>query len=155
MTREESLDEEISAGGVVTRPGPLGLQVLVAEQRDRHTGDLNLRLPKGHPEPGESLEQAALREVAEEVGVEARILQSLTPVRYAFWHEALGRRVSKVVHYFAMAWVAGEARPLDGEMLRTLWCGAEEAESRLSFESERLVVREARALLPFGDPSGP
>ncbi|MAE96125.1 MAG: NUDIX hydrolase [Deltaproteobacteria bacterium] len=143
----ESPGEEISAGGVVTRPGPEGRLILIAEQRDWNTGALNLRLPKGHLEPGESLEEAAVREVAEEVGVEARILHALTPVRYAFWHEAERRRVPKVVHYFAMAWVAGDARPLDGEMLRTFWRSAEETERSLSFESERLVVREARALL--------
>ena len=155
-----SRDEtEVSAGGVVTRPGVglpdgAGPEVLIADQVDWNTGRRNVRLPKGHLEPGESLEEAALREVAEEVGVTARILQPLEPIRYEFWHEARHCHVPKVVHYFLMELVAGEAQASDGEMERVHWCSLAAAHERLTFEGERLVVRQAERLLRSRDPSG-
>ena len=148
------IDEEVSAGGVVFRKEPKGPQLIVAEQRDWNSQALNVRLPKGHLESGESLEQAALREVLEEVGVEARILRPLTPVRYQFWHKDEGRRIPKVVHFFLMEHVEGEARPADGEMERPFWCGFNEALAQLTFESERAVVQEAWSLLASEDPQG-
>ena len=146
--------EEVSAGGVIVRSGKTGPEVLIAEQRDWNTGDLNIRLPKGHLEEGETLEQAAQREVAEEVGLDARILHALTPHRYAFWHEAKKTRIPKVVHFFLMQHESGEARPHDGEMERVFWVSFEEAETRLTFENERTVVREARRLLASEGPPG-
>ena len=150
-----SRDEtELSAGGVVTRPGAAGPEVLIADQVDWNTGQRNVRLPKGHLEPGETLEEAALREVAEEVGVTARILQPLEPVRYAFWHEARRCHVPKVVHYFLMELVAGEARALDGEMEHVRWWSLASAHRRLTFEGERLVVQQAHQLLRSHGSSG-
>lgn len=155
-----SRDEtEVSAGGVVTRPGlaapgGAGPEVLIADQLDWNTGQRNVRLPKGHLEPGETLEEAALREVAEEVGVTARIVRPLDPIRYEFWHE--GRRcvVPKVVHYFLMEFVSGDPRALDDEMEHVHWCSLASAPERLTFEDERLVVRQAQRLLRSRDPSG-
>ncbi len=130
------------------------MEVLVAEQRDWNTGDRNLRLPKGHLEPGESLEDAALREVLEEVGVVARIVAALTPIEYAFWHEAEARHVPKVVHFFLMEHHEGEAHAADGEMERPTWCALDVAARSLTFESERGVVLEAVTLLGSGHPLG-
>ena len=146
--------EEVSAGGVVVRSGAAGPEVLIAEQRDWNTGDLNVRLPKGHLEDGETLDEAARREVAEEVGIEARVLHALTPHRYAFWHEAKKVRIPKVVHFFLMQHESGEARPHDGEMERVFWVSFDEAEARLTFENERTVVGEARRLLASESPPG-
>ncbi len=145
--------EEISAGGVVIRPARSGHEVLIADQRDWNSGRSTVRLPKGHLEPGETLAEAALREVKEEVGVEARILQPLSPVRYVFWHRRERRHVPKVVHYFLMSHVAGDPRPVDGEMERVRWCSFERALVELSFESERGVVRDAWGLLRYADPN--
>ncbi|MCP3984016.1 MAG: NUDIX domain-containing protein [bacterium] len=140
-------EQEVSAGGVVTRPGGSGPEVLIADQVDWNTGQRNVRLPKGHLEPGESLEEAALREVAEEVGVTARILLPLEPVHYAFWHETHRCHVPKVVHYFLMELVSGEGRADDGEMERVHWCSFAAALERLTFEGEQAVVGQAERLL--------
>ncbi len=149
-----SVDEEVSAGGVVVRQGAGGPEVLIADQVDWNTGDRNVRLPKGHREPGESLEEAAVREVREEVGVVARVLGALEPVRYAFWHRGREAHVPKVVHYFLMEHVSGDGQAQDGEMERVHWCPLEEAAERLTFDGERRVVREAERLLPSHDPQG-
>jgi len=138
---------EVSAGGVVVRPGPAGPQVALAEQRDRNTGLRTVRLPKGKPEPGESLEETALREVREEVGVTARILAALPCVEYRYLDARRGRRVRKRVHFFLMRHQDGDLAPGDGEMDHTYWCPLPEALARLSFDTEREVVAAARDAL--------
>ncbi len=139
--------EETSAGGLVVRRGPAGIEALIAEQLDRNTGRRALRLPKGRMDAGETLEQAALREVEEEVGLRARILAPLGSVSYSFFERRLGRHVPKRVHFFLMAHEEGEARPADGEMDAVMWCSLDEAERRLTFDAERGIVARARTLL--------
>jgi 8-oxo-dGTP pyrophosphatase MutT (NUDIX family) len=146
-------EEETSAGGVVVRRGRAGAEVALAAQRDRNTGAPTVRLPKGHPEPGESLEEAALREVREEVGLGAVVLARLRDVTYHYRDVRRGRLVAKRVHFFLMRHTAGDGAPADGEMEHVFWCPLEAAEARLSFETEREVVAEARAMLD--SPDGP
>lgn len=144
--------EEVSAGGVVVRRGAAGLEVLVASQRDRNLERETLRLPKGHLEPGETAEAAARREVSEEVGVVARVVAALPDVAYRYVERRDGREVAKRVHFFLMAYEAGRAGPVDGEMTAVHWLPLAEAEARLSFDTERAVVARARALLDSADP---
>ena len=76
------------------------LEIAAGRQRDRISGRDSLRLPKGIVEPGETPEQAALREVGEEAGLEAEVLASLTTVSYDYDEGATV--VSKRVHFFLM-----------------------------------------------------
>lgn len=124
----------------------------MAEQRDRNLGHETVRLPKGHLEVGETLEEAASREVAEEVGVRARVLAPLSDVAYRYVEQSDGREVAKRVHFFLMAYEDGDARPVDGEMTGVAWRPLAEAERVLTFDSERAVVARARALLDSADP---
>lgn len=141
------VSEERSAGGVVTRRGPGGFEVALAEQIDRVHGERMVRLPKGHIDPGESDEQAALREVAEEIGVRARIRAPLGELAYSFFEPKRGGRVAKRVRFFLMEWLDGEALPLDGEMEAVCWAPAADAAQRLHYEGEREMVRRAVKLL--------
>jgi 8-oxo-dGTP pyrophosphatase MutT (NUDIX family) len=129
---------EISAGGVVYRRVAAGIEVAVAEQRDRITQRTTTRLPKGKLDPGESLEDAALREVAEEIGLRARIVGALGRVEYDYAEGS--KRVCKEVHYFLMEWVPGEPLELDGEMDRTYWCAIDQAADKLTFETEQRAI---------------
>ena len=140
---------EISAGGVVYRRVAGEVEVAIAEQRDRVTAALTTRLPKGKIESGETAEEAAVREVAEEVGLESRIVGDLGSVRYVYSESST--RVSKQVHYFLMEWVPAEPRELDGEMERVYWCSIPEAQRALSFETEQRVMRGALTQLESGD----
>jgi 8-oxo-dGTP diphosphatase len=139
--------EEISAGGLVVRRGPGGLEALVAQQLDRNSGRRTIRLPKGRVDPGETLEQAALREVREEVGLAARVVAPLGDVSYTFFERRVGRQIAKRVHYYLMAHVGGEAHAADGEMEAVAWCALAEAERRMTFDAEREIVVRGRALL--------
>jgi 8-oxo-dGTP pyrophosphatase MutT (NUDIX family) len=141
---------EYSAGGVVLRRVKRGLEVALAERTDRNTTERSVCLPKGLVNPGESPEEAALREVAEETGLRARILEPLPEVRYHYVSPVDGALVAKRVRFFAMAWEGGEPHPADGEMDRVSWCPLEAAPPRLRYAGERRtverVLRRAAAL---------
>src|SRR5947209_17489521 len=84
--------EEFSAGGVVVRGG--NVAVIVPVKRDAQ-GRRVLGLPKGHPEAGETPEEAAEREVREETGLATELIEPLGEVSY--FYERRGRRVTKRV----------------------------------------------------------
>jgi 8-oxo-dGTP pyrophosphatase MutT (NUDIX family) len=144
--------EEVSAGGLVVRRATGGFEVLIAEQLDRNSGRRTIRLPKGRVDAGETLEQAALREVREEVGLVARIVAPLGAVSYTFFERRAARQIAKRVHYFLMAHAGGEAHAADGEMVAVAWCSLADAERRMTFDAERAVVARGRTLLESPDP---
>ena len=65
-------------------------------------------LPKGGPNPGETAEQTAAREVREETGVTATVREPLGDVNY--WYRRGGRRVYKTVHFYLFDYVLGVDR---------------------------------------------
>lgn len=122
-----------------------GIEVALGEQRDRLSGEPTLRLPKGKREPGESLEETALREVSEETGLTGRIIAELDSVHYVY--QQGGRDIDKTVHFYLMELASDEVGETDGELTRTVWHPLAEAEARLSFDTERHVMAQARARL--------
>jgi 8-oxo-dGTP pyrophosphatase MutT (NUDIX family) len=132
---------ETSAGGVVYRRVGDLLEIAAGGQRDRLSGSDSLRLPKGIVEPGESPEQAAVREVDEEMGLEAEIVAPLTTVAYEY--DEGGTLVSKQVHFFLMKHIGGQPHPRDGEMASASWFPADHLADQLTFDTERVVVTEA------------
>jgi 8-oxo-dGTP pyrophosphatase MutT (NUDIX family) len=143
-----------SAGGVVVsaerdRPS------LVVGMRRRGRDGVTWTLPKGTPDAGESTEQTALREVAEETGLEVRIVAPLPSIEYAFIQG--GTRIRKTVHYFLMEPVGGDLSRHDHEFEAVRWVPFDEAEDLLSFQTERDLVAVARASLapaPVPTPAG-
>lgn len=114
-----------------------------------------IRLPKGHIEPGESPEAAALREVREETGYQTLRIAADLGVRWVeFDYPDSGDRCQRQEHYFLMCLSDREREPLaDGEAQFTrLWATIEEALEWLTFESERDVVRRAAEVLAGGAP---
>lgn len=104
------------------------------------------QLPKGHIEPGETPEQAAIREVCEETGVTGRVVAPLSDIEYWFVEKG-SRRVHKRVDYFLLAYVRGDAANFDAsEVSGAGWFTWDEGIGRLSFENERRVVQKAREL---------
>ena len=105
-----------------------------------------LALPKGHPEAGESPSEAALREVREEAGVVARLVEPLGDVRY--WYTRGGRRIAKVVSFFLLQYVSGEVDDHDGEVEQARWMALADAARKLTYAGEREMA--ARALSRTG-----
>lgn len=98
--------------------------------------------PKGHPEPGETLEAAAVREVLEETGVKAEVLAPLFPTRYVN-----PKGVEREVHWFLMRGT-GEPR-LEKGMTGLGWFGLEEARLLLSFPEDLRLLEVALERLPL------
>jgi 8-oxo-dGTP pyrophosphatase MutT (NUDIX family) len=125
-----------SAGGLVVAGERI---LLISTQNGRRW-----QLPKGHIEPGESAEEAAVREVREETGVTGRVLAPLPSVEY--WYVEKGQlRVHKKVDYFLLEYVSGNAAEFDAkEVSGAEWFGWEEGLARMSYENERRVARQAQ-----------
>jgi 8-oxo-dGTP pyrophosphatase MutT (NUDIX family) len=131
---------EFSAGGVVVRRMRGRPFVAVVRVRD----DV-LALPKGHPEPGESAAEAARREVREEAGIEADLVQKIEDIRY--WYSRDGERVMKIVSFFLFRYRSGRVADHDHEVEAAGWIPLEEAPRRLAYPSERKVAESALAAL--------
>lgn len=139
--------EEVSAGGVIIRPAATGFDVAIIARYNRG-GRLEWCLPKGHPEGTETHEQAALREVAEETGVEGSILTSLGSIEY--WFTVPTHRVHKTVHHYLMEAVGGELsieNDPDHEAVDVAWVNMDDLDRTLSFPNERRIVALARQVI--------
>jgi 8-oxo-dGTP pyrophosphatase MutT (NUDIX family) len=130
--------QEFSAGGVVVQGDQVA--VIVPVKRGAR-GHRVLGLPKGHPDGDETAEEAATREVAEECGVTAELIEKLGEVQY--YYERKGRRVSKRVAFFLFEYRSGDLADHDHEIEEARWMALEQAARTLSFEGERTMVRRA------------
>src|SRR5262249_45670170 len=96
--------------------------------------------PKGKLEPGETLEQAAIREVEEETGLTCSLVKELTISRYQY-RTRKGELQPKAVHYFLMNAATGRLREhQDEEIDRVEWAGALEALAKLSYTMDRELL---------------
>jgi 8-oxo-dGTP pyrophosphatase MutT (NUDIX family) len=134
---------EFSAGGVVIRRFRGRPFVAVVRVRDGV-----LALPKGHPEAGESAADAARREVREETGLEAELVEKLDDIRY--WYSRDGERVMKVVSFFLCRYRSGKVSDHDHEVEAAGWIPLEEAPGRLAYASERKIAEAALTALSRG-----
>jgi 8-oxo-dGTP pyrophosphatase MutT (NUDIX family) len=129
---------ERSAGGVVVRDGQL---IAIVPRRRAADGARVLGLPKGHIDPGETALGAALREVREEAGVTAELLQELGEVRY--WYRRDGRTIPKSVVFYLLRYTGGDLADHDDEVEEARWMDLEQAAAELTYEGEREMAQRA------------
>jgi 8-oxo-dGTP pyrophosphatase MutT (NUDIX family) len=135
--------EEISAGGVIIDVDEGVARIAVIARRNR-AGRVEWCLPKGHVESDETLEQTAVREVAEETGIVGRVLGSLGTIDY--WFSASGTRVHKIVHHFLLEATGGELSidgDPDAEAIDVAWFPLGDVQSHLTFPNERRIAHDA------------
>lgn len=130
---------DVSAGGVVFRRADAGIEVALVGRLEPE----RWALAKGTPDRGESLEQAAVREVTEETGLHVRLIRPLLAIDY--WFILRGVRHAKTVHFYLMEAIGGDTAFHDAEYDVVEWFPFEEAEQRLSYANERQVLVRARA----------
>ena len=99
-------------------------------------------LPKGAVAPGETSEQAALREVLEETGLEAQIVKPLDTIEYFF--RASDTLIRKRVDFYLMLHTGGELKPQLTEVDDVEWVELSEAIRRASFASEKKLLESAQ-----------
>jgi 8-oxo-dGTP pyrophosphatase MutT (NUDIX family) len=140
--------DETSAGGVVFRMAdgrPLYLLI-----RDSYR---NWGFPKGHLESGERPEDAALREVSEETGLDDLVVRgSIDTIDWFFRFR--GQLIHKVCHFFLMETSSTTTLPQRAEGITACrWSAFEEAQALISYSNAREVLRRAQEILVL--PSAP
>ncbi len=133
-----SIKRIFSAGGIVLKEEKDGPKILVTQ----HSGHKGWDFPKGHREIYESEEQAALREVEEEAGVKAEILERAGQTQY-FYFEG-GEKVLKTVVFYLMKY-AGEGEATTAfEVSDKKWLPLNEVEGQLTFKDTKEMWRKVR-----------
>ncbi|WP_336787026.1 NUDIX hydrolase [Paenibacillus sp. MMO-177] len=136
---------EISAGGVVYRRNQAGLLQIQLIQ-DRYG---KVSLPKGKMEPGETVEQTALREIAEETGMIGVIVKPIDQIKYQY-HDAIKGTVNKEVHYYLVEAVGGSLQAQVEEIRGVEWFEPLEAwrrQKQSGYENNNRIVAGALGLL--------
>lgn len=108
-----------------------------------------LALPKGLVDTGEKPDQTALREVKEETGITATLIEKLTDIKYFYVRSWSDReRVFKVVSFYLLRYKSGKIDDISPDMRieveRALWLPLDDAPKQLSYKSEREVVGKAQ-----------
>jgi 8-oxo-dGTP pyrophosphatase MutT (NUDIX family) len=129
-------DEHSSGGAVISFRDGAPFVALIATRGRTRWG-----LPKGAVSEGETSEQAALREVNEETGLEANIVKPLDTIEYFF--RASGTLIRKRVDFYLMAFTGGELTPQLSEVDDVEWVELPEAIQRASFDSEKKLLEMA------------
>jgi 8-oxo-dGTP pyrophosphatase MutT (NUDIX family) len=133
-----------SAGGIVVRT-IAGVPHVVAGLRRRERDGGSWTLPKGTPNLPETLEETALREVAEETGLEVRIVAPIDRIEYEFVQG--GAKIHKTVHYWLMEPIGGDLARHDHEFDEVRWVPLADAPGLLTFETERALVERAAGMI--------
>nr|WP_245992302.1 NUDIX hydrolase [Corynebacterium choanae] len=147
---------ETSAGGLVLSGlaeavGPNGevnmdkIYVALIGRLDRR-GRLLWSMPKGHVENNDSLRATAEREVWEETGLTATIIDTLGVIDY--WFVSGGKRIHKTVHHHLLRYVDGDFNDEDPEVTEVGWFPASQLAEKLTYADERYLAHRAEELLP-------
>ena len=114
--------KEVSAGGVVYRKTKDNrIELMLIE--DRY---MKISLPKGKQEYGETMEQTALREIAEETGIHGKVVQPLETIYYNYYNPKIGA-IRKEVHYYLVEAMSGTLTPQLEEINTVAWLTPDKA----------------------------
>ena len=134
---DASINHEYSAGVVVFKRTRKGLRYLVIRSCTGAYG-----FPKGHIEAGESEKEAALRELYEETGIRARLIDGFVH-RDEYPIPFLKNTVKHVV-YFLGEYESGEPTPQENETSAVYFLDYKEAAKRFYFPNLKLILSRAR-----------
>jgi len=140
--QDTQYSSEYSSGGVVYHPNGKGFDVALIF-RTRHD---DWSIPKGHIEAGERREQAALREIKEETGLDVRIVRPLGEAVY-FFRKKGGDVVRKTVYHYLIEALTTELGKPNWEVTEARWVPINEAQSLLSYEKDREIIGKAMDML--------
>lgn len=136
------MKREFSAGGIVLRQAQDKFskskwEVLLT----KHSQNKHWSFPKGLIDPGQTPQEAALREVKEEGGVEAQIQDKVGYSKYVYILK--GEKIFKVVTYFLMRYVSGSPKDHDFEVEEAGWYKPADALKQLTFSQDKELLKKA------------
>jgi ADP-ribose pyrophosphatase YjhB (NUDIX family) len=136
---------QVSAGGVAFRKRLEKIYVALISVGD----EKRWQLPKGTVGKNESYEEAAMREVREETGLETEMVAPLDTIEYWYFSGSGARRVRfhKFVHFFLLRYKHGKTSDHDAEVNEARWVEIGRAEAMLAFTSEKKIVARARRMI--------
>ena len=146
------INREFSSGGVVYKKVKSKRQEVKVLWLVRKTMSSKLfpeehwMLAKGWIDKGEKPEDTAVREVKEETGVEAKIVQKIETIKYFYKHPERGG-VLKFVTFYLMEYIKNLPEGHDNETSEVAWLSFEEAKKRLSFSGEKQILSKAQEIL--------
>lgn len=130
------MKKAFSAGGVVYKFEEGDLKILLIVTKNGKVWSL----PKGIVEKDESSEEAAIREIKEETGVDGEIIDELGEVSYWFIHK--NEKYFKRVKYFLVKYTGGDINP-DEEVDTAQWLSPKESLEKLTYKSDREILKKA------------
>lgn len=142
MARPPEIKKRISSGGIVFRIREGRTEVVIVSVRGR-----SWCLPKGIIDAGETPPVTALREVREETGLTGEILDKIGQVSYWYFIKEEMIRVHKTVHFYLLKYLEGNTDDHDNEVDEALWIPIEEALEKLSYKSEKEIMRKAFVMI--------
>jgi len=136
--RKRESEHVVSSGGVIVKKSNDGFEVALIYK------DGIWWLPKGLVEPGETLEETAVREVKEETGLQGELVGRIGESNYTFSREKL---FFKTVHFFLLRFVGGSVEAHDYEADEVRWMPASMALQLLAYPNEQRMVVKALEML--------
>ena len=136
----------MSAGGVVYRETRDGGEIVVCGRFDTKSH----HLPKGTPEPGETREETALREVREETGLNVEILRFVGEINYLIQGFGSSKKLKKTVFFYLMKSTGGDFSLHDEEFDFAKWVKVSEIVNTLTYINEVHIVQKSLSLVKSG-----
>ncbi|MHB9144362.1 MAG: NUDIX hydrolase [Symbiobacteriia bacterium] len=131
---------EVSAGGIVFKTARPTQLLLILDRYGHWT------LPKGHVEPGETVEEAALREIREETGIQGKIIGKVGEASYTY--QDYRGTVDKMVHYYLVEAVEGSPKPQLSEVREAKWFSIDDGIARFGYDNTLSIINKAIAMMP-------
>ena len=137
--------EQHSAGGLLVRKKGSRAQICLVSKK----GGRVWAFPKGRVNPGETLDETACREILEETGHRAEVIDKLDTIEYYFFLKENNTFYHKTVTFFLMKLVEENAQPRDEEADSVGWYDAGVAKKKLSYLNEKKILNKAESLLKY------